>query len=121
MPPLPKHVKEKGFFICTGHKPCADELPRSAITEWLELCAPCGSIAEVDYRKDGTKILRYRNISDDKRSNLQWALDEIKRLSRTNGDASMGYVLRHSEDGRFVCICKACSKEVKKSLPSSEN
>lgn len=116
----PKHVKEKGFFVCPGHKPCLGKLPDNAITEWLELSACCSLVSEYETDAYGNKYIRTRPRSYDTRTNAQWLADEVERMNKRNADPDVSFAIHYSEGGpgQFGCIIRRQRKK-KKSEPNA--
>ena len=107
----PKNIKEKGFFICRGHRPCRERLPRTAITEWLELAAICSDISDLIVHPDGSIQTLTRSLSSDTRTNAQWLKDELDRLVKANDDPTFVYAIHKSSCERFGCIIKHKKKQ----------
>lgn len=105
MPRQPKNVREKGHFICPGHMPCKEPLPKSAITEWLELEAPSNLISTIE-NVDGHLKTVTRKLAPEGKSNREWIAREFARIKKANKNSEYECSISYSKNERFACICK---------------
>ena len=110
MPSQPKNVKNKGFFVCPGHMPCKEAMPRMAITEWLELDAPGNLISTIE-NVDGKLKMRTAKLNASSAPNSEWLAKEVARRKASNRNPEMEFYIHFSKDEKFACLCKRQKKQ----------